>query len=191
MITKGGHSVEVLWCPNRNEDNPTGWKFPRAVERQLLADCEGQSVVHFFGGQSKFGTRLDIDPIVRPDVFGDAWLPPFSRESFDVVILDPPYIHFNSQQKTALFRAAGWVARKRVIWFHTVWMAPTGGLKYEKAWLVRVGDNCATRALQYFTVARRPGPPTYFERGPAMKYNRWLSQPQGFPFDQDGEGMTP
>ena len=45
------------------------------------------------------------------------------------------------------------------------------------AWLVRVGDNCHVRALQYFAVVTRPGLVKHFQRGPAMKYNRWLAQP--------------
>lgn len=134
-------------------------------------------MLHLFGGQATFGTRLDIDANTHPDVLGDAWLPPFARESFDVVILDPPYIRFSAQAKIALFRAAGWIARRRVIWFATEWMAAAGGLKLERAWLVRVGDNCHVRALQYFDIVARPGPVEHFKRGPAVKYNRWLQQP--------------
>lgn len=115
----------------------------------------------------------------NPDVLGDAWLPPFAKDSFDVVILDPPYKHFNAALKTAVFRAAAWIARERVIWFHTVWQAGTGGVRLERAWLVRVGDSCAIRTLQYFTVERKLGPVSHFRRGPAMKYNKWLHQPHG------------
>lgn len=55
----------------------------------------GQSVLHLFGGQATWGRRLDIDSTLKPDVIGDAWLPPFKRDAFDVVIIDPPYAGIN------------------------------------------------------------------------------------------------
>jgi hypothetical protein len=174
---------EVLWCSNQRRGRSNGWCFPPAVRRRLILDTAGKSVLQLFGGLSTFGTRLDIDPLVRPDVIGDAWLPPFARDSFDVVILDPPYFHLNAQAKMALFRAAGWIARERVIWFSTTWVSATGGLSAEKAWLVRVGDSCQVRALQYFTIASKPGPVAHFTRGPAMRYNRWLAGQVPLPFD--------
>lgn len=183
---KRTYPVELMWCANppgrsgRGLRDPMGWQFPRGVEKQLLADCTG-SVLHLFSSRSKFGTRIDIDPIVKPDVLADAWLPPFAPQSFDVVILDPPYIRLNSQEKNSLFRAAAEIARVRVVWFHTIWISTPPGLAPEKAWLVRVGDSCHVRCLQYFTIRKRYGFETHFKRGPAMKYNRWLAQPQALP----------
>lgn len=190
--------VGVIWCPNPSSRRVvatggarrTGWVFPPAVEKQLIRDCEGKRVLQLFGGQSRFGLRVDIDPKTAPAVIADAWLPPFRQDSFDVVILDPPYIHLNGQMKTALFRAAGFIAKERVIWFSTVWMAASGGLSTEAAWLVRVGDSCAARVLQYFKVTRKFGPVKRFARGPAMKYNRWLAQPQSLPLIAAAEAAS-
>ena len=181
--------VEVLWCPNTRSGRKNGWAFPAAVNKHLKEATAGKSVLQLFGGISDFGTRLDIDPKVLPDVIGDAWLPPFRQDAFDVVIIDPPYFHLNAQQKTALFRAAGWIAKETVIWFSTVWLAGSGGLKPVKAYLVRVGDSCSCRCLQYFSVTAKPGPVERFNCGPAMKYNRWLVNPHGFAFT-DGEPMS-
>ena len=181
----------MIWCPNPGGNRApvaasggasrTGWVFPPAVERHLIADCEGLSVLHPFGGESKFGKRVDIDPERHPDVIGDAWLLPFREQSFDVVILDPPYVRLNSQLKNALLRAAAHVARKRVIWFSTQWISCCVGLSTEATWLVRVGDNCHVRCLQYFSIRERRGPVKFFTRGPMIKYNRWLAQPQSLP----------
>lgn len=181
---------EVLWCSNPagqqgrglKNGKGLGWQFPKAVEKLLREDCAGGSVIHFFGGRSRFGTRIDIDPIVSPDVIADAWLPPFRNESFDTVILDPPYVAINAQMKNALFREASCVARQRVIWFHTIWISTPPGLVPEKSYLIRVGDNCHARVLQYFTIRKRYEHTRFFKRGPGMKYNRWLAQPQGLPF---------
>lgn len=177
------YPVEMLWCSNRSlRARKNGWSFPPAVRRRILADSEGLTVVHFFGGLADFGVRLDIDPVTKPDVMGDAWLPPFARDSFDVVVLDPPYIPVNQQEKCALLNAAGYVARRRVVWFHTIWIASDSYLVPEKAWLVRVGDTAHVRCLQYFRVARKRPLMNWFSRGPAMKYNRWLVQPEGLSF---------
>jgi len=34
---------------------------------------------------------VDIDPTLEPDVIADAHSLPFPDESFDLVVLDPPY----------------------------------------------------------------------------------------------------
>lgn len=187
MKSKRTFPVEVLWCPNGRAN---GWSFPRAVERRLIDDTAGATVLHLFGGRSRFGTRLDVDTIVKPDVIGDAWVPPFQRDSFDYVILDPPYFHMNAASKTALFRAAAWIARKQVIWFSTVWQANSGGLRLERAYLVRVGDSCHIRCLQYFNVERKFGPVPHFKRGPAIKYNRWLAQPNSLALVESTEAWS-
>lgn len=142
---------------------------------------------HPFGGRAKFGRRGDIDPSVAPDVIADAWLPPFICDAFDVVILDPPYVHINCQMKNHLLRAAAFIAKRRVIWFHTQWIASSGGqtTALERSWLVRVGDSCAVRCLQVFEVkyGAKVKPRPHFNRGPAIKYNRWLAQPERLPFE--------
>jgi hypothetical protein len=173
--------VEVLWCSNNRQGRSNGWSFPPAVRRQLEADFAGKRILHPFGGRSTFGIRVDIDPIVRPDVIGDAWLLPFKRDAFDVVVLDPPYVRFNAHEKVSLLRAAAWVASETVVWFHTMWISAAAGLRTDRGFLVRVGDQCHVRALQYFRVGEKKEP-KFFTRGPAIRYNRWLAQPQALPF---------
>jgi hypothetical protein len=122
-------------------------------------------------------------PLTRPHVIGDAWLPPFRQDAFDVVILDPPYLGINQQMKNALIRGAAYCARERLIWFHTMWIASDSACVLERAWLVRVGDSCACRCLQVFrTPAQKTAPRLHFTRGPAIRYNRWLAGNQRLPF---------
>jgi hypothetical protein len=183
QFARGRDLAKVLWCSNQRARAGNGWKFPPAVRKLLLQRFEGKRILHLFGGHADFGVRLDIDPITRPDVIGDAWLPPFKKNSFDVAILDPPYFRLDVQMKNALLRAAGWVAREHLVWFHQAWIAGYSALPLEDAYLVRVGDNCYCRALQIFRVTNSKLPPTEkFTRGPAIKYNRWIAQPQGLPF---------
>jgi hypothetical protein len=173
--------LELLWCgTNRSSKKygrrKNGWSFPPAVREWLRDFCAGRTVLHLFGGLADFGVRLDIDPAVQPDYLGDAWLPPFARDSFDVVILDPPYCDISQQENDSLLRAAAWIARRHVIWFHTVWIATDRNLPLERACLVRVGEQCAARVLQVFKVLpSKRAPVSKFKRGPAVKYNRWTS----------------
>jgi hypothetical protein len=174
--------VNVLWCANRRHRAGNGWSFPPAVEYQLRELTRDQTVCHLFGGLARFGLRCDIDPQTKPHIIADAWLPPFQRDAFDTVILDAPYIRLNQQEKSQLLRGAAYIARRQVIWFHTIWLANGGsdGLRLERSWLVRVGDMCAVRCLQVFAVRVEAKilPRPYFTRGPAMRYNRWLAGQQ-------------
>jgi hypothetical protein len=180
---------EILWCKSNQRRSSNGWAFPQMVRDLLVKECEGLSVLHLFGGLADFGIRLDMDPLTRPHVIGDAWRPPFAKDSFDVVIMDPPYVgHFASMsnQKTrALFAAAAWIARRRVVWFHTVWIESPARCVMERSWLVRVGRHCNVRCLQFFATpesAAKVPPVKYFSRGPGIKYNRWIVQPEALPF---------
>jgi len=175
--------TEVLWCSNQRQGTSNRWSFPPRVNRHLRELTKGKRVCHLFGGLAAFGTRIDVDPTTQPHVLADAWLPPFVKNAFDVVILDPPYIHLNQQMKSQLLRGAAYIAREQVIWFHTIWIAGDVSCALERAWLVRVGDTCAVRCLQVFrTATEKPRPRLKFTRGPAIRYNRWLVQPERLPF---------
>jgi hypothetical protein len=175
---------DVLWCSNNRSGRSNGWSFPPRVDRHLRELTHGKKVCQLFGGFSKFGTKLDIDPATRPHVLGDAWMPPFKKDAFDVVILDPPYAGINQQMKQQLLRGAAFIAREHVIWFHTMWIASDSACSLERSWLVRVGDSCAVRCLQVFkTPNEKPRPRMHFSRGPAIKYNRWLAGAVRLPFE--------
>lgn len=66
--------------------------FPRYFEENLVKLLgHPDRILQPFGGRAEYGVRLDIDPTLDPDVVGDAHKLPFEDESFDCVILDPPY----------------------------------------------------------------------------------------------------
>lgn len=179
----------VLWCANNRAGSSNRWSFPPNVEKLLRQLTDGRTVLQLFGGLSRWGTKLDIDPTTRPHVRGDAWMPPFKRDSFDVVIVDPPYTGIDQQMKQTLLRGAAFVAKEHVIWFHTTWIAPDRGMCRERSWLVRVGDTCACRCLiEWRVVARdKPIPVLTFTRGPALKYRRWLAGEVSLPFGAEGQ----
>ena len=188
MTGQPRHDVGVIWCANQRQGVGNRWSFPPAVDRHLRELTTGKRVCQLFGGLAKFGVRLDVDPSIRPHVIGDAWMPPFVQDAFDVVILDPPYLGINQQMKNALFRGAAYIAKDSVIWFHTMWIAGDVCVRPRRSWLVRVGDSCAVRCLQEFAVrpGDKPGPRPFFTRGPAVYYNRWLAGQMPLPMPTDG-----
>lgn len=190
--------THVLWCSNQRTQRSNGWAFPPNVEKHLRKLTAGSRVCHLFGGFARWGLRIDIDPLTRPDVRADAWLPPFVENAFDYVILDPPYMGINQQMKQHLLRGAAFIAKKGVIWFHTQWVAGDKGMTLRRAWLVRVGDSCSVWCILVFNVPKGPKakPRNHFTRGPALKYNRWLRGELRLPFDApkeipDGEKHGP
>lgn len=174
----------VIWCgTNRPRkkfgERKNGWSLAPAVNELVLQQCQGLTVLHLFGGRASFGVRMDLDPSTLPHVVADAYFPPFPRDSFDVVFLDPPFTQMHQQEKRALLFAAAWMARKWVYWHHTVWIDADRGLQLDEWWLIRQGTQCAIRVLERFAVRepkRRPYRPGEFERGYPLKYNRWARE---------------
>ncbi len=186
MTTNG--KPGVLWCSDSRRNRGLGWRFPVEVNELLREFVATRSCLHLFGGKATWGLRLDIDPLVHPNVVGDAWLPPFSAGAFDVVVLDPPYDRLNGELRRQMLCVATHLARAHVVWFHTLWIEPGWGLRRERSWLVRVGRSSAVRCLIIFVRGPRAvEPPSSFKRGPAIRYNRWLEQPAGLPFPADSE----
>lgn len=152
--------------------------FPPQVRRYLREYCSEKSVLHLFGGKADFGIRMDVDALTRPDVIGDAFLPPFAKDSFDVVILDPPYrpyMDLGPDNVRPLLMNAAWLARYQVIWYAPVWIDGYRWLQLERSLMVRVCQYGELRCLQFLrpTVPKWK-PASHFTRGAAVKYNRWL-----------------
>jgi SAM-dependent methyltransferase len=82
----------LVWTLPRPPKSKYKGGFPLFFEQnlvQLLGYPE--RILHPFGGRAETGTRVDIKPDVQPDVVADAHALPFEDESYDLVILDPPY----------------------------------------------------------------------------------------------------
>lgn len=167
---------------NANGVKADGWRFPRKIEK-LLIHLTSASTVHLFGGKASWGARLDIDRALLPDILGDAFLAPFARDSFDFVVLDPPYEQLPTEARLQLFENAAWIARKKVFWWHTFWCDGGSPLVLERGWLVRLAGNSQVRALQQFR-PRLPKrlPRTGCLRGPLSKYANWHFPSLELPF---------
>lgn len=165
----------VIWCANRTSEEPAyGWGFPTKVKNFLQLQSDRSSTLHLFGGRASWGTRMDIDPIVKPDVIADAWAPPFPAGSFEDVIVDPPYTIISQPEIRTLLAAALWCGRSRVWWLHTVWIPPIPGLVRRRSWLIRVGNYTSVRALIEFEVTMRAHEKEFNPAtGQRIRYKGW------------------
>ena len=84
---------------------PSTSKYPGSFPRGLLPRMKrknwwGSERLWMFSGGFKdpAGTTVDINPKVRPDVVADCESLPFDDESFDFVMLDPPYSELEARQ---------------------------------------------------------------------------------------------
>lgn len=145
------------------------WAFPKEVEDLLVAETKGESVLHLFGGMASWGTRLDADPQTRPTVLGNAFYPPFGCESFDHVILDPPYDFARDRIRLAMLCAAACVARRRVWWFHEIGCGGSyHGLKIRRWWAVVASSHGHMRFLVELERTKHPKTCTWRSRLPAI-----------------------
>ena len=86
----------LAWVLPRPSKSKYIGSFPLHFEKKLLRllniDPTVHKILHPFGGKAEYGIRVDINLEVNPDYVGDAHnLYMFEDNSFDLVILDPPY----------------------------------------------------------------------------------------------------
>lgn len=82
----------IAWTLPRPPKSKYKGGFPLFFEQNLMQLLGyPEKVLHPFGGMAEWGTRVDLNPDLEPDILGDAHDLPIPGESFDCVVLDPPY----------------------------------------------------------------------------------------------------
>jgi SAM-dependent methyltransferase len=82
----------LVWTLPRPSKSRYKGSFPLYFEENLIQLLGyPEKILHPFGGMAEYGTRVDLDVTVDPDIVGDAHALPCEDASFDCVILDPPY----------------------------------------------------------------------------------------------------
>lgn len=92
-----GNGHPLLFGKNSAEDFdvfPDGGGYPiRFLPRayEWLGVTNPDLVLHLCSGSMRRGIRVDIRPEMQPDIVCDARHTPFDDESFDWIMIDPPY----------------------------------------------------------------------------------------------------
>ena len=74
------------------------WSWKAETDNWLLRTFEDKSILNFPCGKSKVGYRVDINPYFKPDIVADLNDFPFGKNSFDVVVCDPPFSMYNKRK---------------------------------------------------------------------------------------------
>ncbi len=95
-MTERQKPENLAWVLPRPSKSKYVGGFPLHFEiklyRELGIDVETDKILHPFGGKAEYGTRIDLNSDTEPDYIGDAHnLNMFEDETFDIVVLDPPY----------------------------------------------------------------------------------------------------
>ncbi len=133
------------------------WAYPREISELLKRETAGFRVLQLFGGQADWGITIDLDRTLRPSVVGNALFPPFACETFDAVLIDPPYTRASNGVASMLICVAACLARSRVWWFATSAIG-TGyhGLRLLRWWAVLPSEHGQLRVLAEFERRRHP-----------------------------------
>jgi SAM-dependent methyltransferase len=82
----------LVWTLPRPPKSRYKGGFPLYFEQNLMQLLGyPERTLRPVGGRAEIGTRVDIKPDVQPDILADAHALPIEDESYDLVVLDPPY----------------------------------------------------------------------------------------------------
>jgi len=80
-----------FWACERPRGPYVGiWPFG-LIERVFQLCGKPETILEPFGGTSKLGISIDINPKVKPHIRADAQHLPIRSNRFDMVLMDPPY----------------------------------------------------------------------------------------------------
>ncbi|MFA5307354.1 MAG: hypothetical protein WC365_07945 [Candidatus Babeliales bacterium] len=155
MSTELGILGNLVWVLPRPRMPYYKGGFPLHFEKRLwrLLGKPNQSLVlHPFGGMAEIGVRCDIKADTNPDYVCDAHNLPFSDESYQIVICDPPYS--NEENKTLYgnqgeLHFAKWVAEASrvckpngfVVLYHDRWLPKPPKCSYWMRIIVMVSQH--------------------------------------------------
>lgn len=82
----------ITWTLPRPPKSKYKGGFPLHFEQNLVQLLGyPDEILHPFGGRAELGLRVDLNETSEPHVVADAHALPFHDDTFDAVILDPPY----------------------------------------------------------------------------------------------------
>jgi hypothetical protein len=110
--------IETLtWVLPRPSKSKYQGSFPLHFEKKLIrglgiSEDDKNNIFHPFGGKAEFGLRNDLNPAVKSDFMLDAHnLVGIGDNSFDLVIVDPPY---NDDYSVKLYNQKGLKYKKYI-----------------------------------------------------------------------------
>jgi SAM-dependent methyltransferase len=165
----------ILWGVRLVKDfgpAPAIWgKLPKTFlpwAYEVLRVPDSRNVLHVCSGgldHATHGVRVDIRCEVLPDVVADGRALPFADDSFDAILIDPPYsveyaeslYQTDYPRPSALLREASRVLRpgRRVGFVHFLVPRPEADLSFVEVHGITTGCGYRIRAMTVFAKAPR------------------------------------
>lgn len=147
------------WVLPRPRKNKYKGGFPLHFEKRLIRklgmdELHKFKILHPFGGMAEYGVRCDLNQDVKPDRIADAHNLPFKDNSFELVIVDPPY---DAEQSKKLYGTPKPEYKRYIA--EAVRVCKVGGYvaMYHWVWTPRPeGTKCHARIVVLTRVWHRP-----------------------------------
>ena len=159
-----------FWACSRPHGKYTGIWPIGLIERVFELIGKPETILEPFAGTSKLGVSIDLNCNVHPNIVADAQKLPIKDESFDCVLLDPPYSDIYVQHYSDLdqrirrtkpkfgfykaFTEAGRVVKKGgfVVLLHTLIPKNLGRDRFRRVATIGIssGPNKRIRCLSIF-----------------------------------------
>lgn len=158
MLKKEFWSLHMARETYRKGQNYFG-TFPEGFVKRVSERWGGNTVIQPFGGTSKYGITIDLNPKLRPTIIGDGSELPIKSDIADMVLIDMPYdeeackkygskplkIHPVLNEATRVCKPGGYVA-----FLHFITPKKPKGTKREALIAISTGPDRRMRALSVF-----------------------------------------
>jgi hypothetical protein len=156
--------LETWWLPRPPRSRYPGG-FPLHFEQRIYETLgRPRTLLQPFGGRAELGFRCDLNADLSPDQICDAHELPFGDDTFEAVLLDPPYSDDESRdlygtpklRRSVYTREAVRVARRHVVTYHVRLQPRPRGTYLERVIVVLLRSGHTARIVQIYRKANVP-----------------------------------
>ena len=162
------HTPKKKWQLTKNTRLQQCWVWPHTVTQFVSERLTGYSLNVCAGKNPLASVNIDLDPQDRSILKGDMRALPFSSNSFDVVVSDPPWKIGYYERFRPFFECVRVCKVGGMIIYNAYWipMTPSGDAELEETWVRQDSNFTNTSIISVFIkVADNPAYNAKIEAG--------------------------